>query len=87
MRLPQKSVPEPQLERQARRLARPGAWFLLVGIALIVPGIVVFLIASGWLSALGIAVAVLGFPLVWIGLGATLSGGVAHWSAHHRPFA
>lgn len=60
---------------------------MLLGAALIAPGIVLFTLTSGWLAALGIAIAVLGVPALWIGLGATLSGLVAHWSAHHRPFA
>jgi hypothetical protein len=80
------SVPEPQLERQGRRLGGSGARLLLVGVLIAIPGIVLVLIGS---SALGFGLAVLGIAAIpgAIGGGMLLSSAVARWSARHKSFA
>jgi hypothetical protein len=41
------SVAEPELERQGRRLGRPGRWFLLLALFLALPGAVLIVLAHG----------------------------------------
>ncbi|MBV9311951.1 MAG: hypothetical protein JOZ73_14060 [Solirubrobacterales bacterium] len=80
------SVPEPQLEREGRRLGGAGGKLLLLGLLIAIPGIVLVVIGS---SALGFGLAVLGIAAIpgIIGAGMLLSSGVARWSARHKSFA
>lgn len=82
-----RDYPEPQLERQARRLLRPGSVFLVLAAVLIAPGLLLFTLTSGWTSAFGIALAALGVPALWIAIGSLASALVAHWAAQRKPFA
>lgn len=79
--------PEPGLERQSRRLGRPARWFLLIALALEVPGILLIALGSSWVFALGIALVALGIPFAAVGIGLLVSAGVGRWAAGHRPFA
>jgi hypothetical protein len=84
-------VQDPALERQGRRLGRPGGRFLaigtvafLIGVALVVIGVVS---STNWLFVLGLAIALLGsLPLV-VGAGLLVSSAVARWSARRKSFA
>ena len=80
------SVPEPQLERQGRRLGGSGIRFVLLAVLIAIPGIVLVAIGN-W--ALGFGLAVLGIAAIpaAIGIGLVLSGVVARWSARRKSFA
>jgi hypothetical protein len=81
------TVKEPELERQGRRLGRPGWWFLLLAVVIAIPGIVLVVFAHSWAMAIGIVLLVLaGAPAV-VGLGLLLSSLVSRWSARHKSFA
>jgi hypothetical protein len=62
-------VPEPELERQGRRLGRPGWWWLLLAAVLAIPGIVLIVFANGWAFAIGIVLVALASPPAAVGLG------------------
>ncbi|HEY2258264.1 MAG TPA: hypothetical protein VGH45_01050 [Solirubrobacteraceae bacterium] len=80
-------VPEPALERQGRAVAKPAPGFLLAAAALLVLGIVLLLIGSGGVWAVGIVLVFLaGIPLV-VGVSLLGVGAVSRWAARRRPFA
>lgn len=81
------SVSEPQLERKGARLQANGGRFLLLGIILAVPGIVLIILGSGWVFALGLALLALGLVPGAVAVALLLSGAVARWTARERPFA
>jgi hypothetical protein len=81
------SVLEPELERQGRRLGRPGWWFLLLAAVIAVPGVVLIIFTDGWAHAIGVVLVVLaGSPAV-VAAALLLSSLVARWAARHRSFA
>ncbi len=84
-------VHEPATERQGRRIGRSGSWFLLVGVLIAIPGIVMVAVGLStghtWLSAFGIAVILIGSVPGVLGIGMLLSSVVARWHARHRLFA
>lgn len=80
-------VKQPQLERQARRLAVPASRFLTIALGLAVPAVLLLVLTSGWPWALGIALAALAVIPLIVGLALLGSSAVAHWAAHERPFA
>ncbi len=66
---------------------RPAGPFLLLSGTLAVTGVVLLLVAGGWLWALGLVLVVLaGLPAV-VGGSLLVAGGVARWAARDRPFA
>jgi hypothetical protein len=81
------NVPEPELERQGRRLAVPGARFLVLAVAVAVVGIVLLIVGHSWVWAIGIALLAISIPPATIGVGALLSSLVARWAARHKSFA
>jgi len=82
-----RSVAEPELERQGRRLGRPARWFLFLAVVVAVPGIVLILFTGGWAQAVGIVLVALSGPPCIVAVGLLLSSLVARWSARHRSFA
>jgi hypothetical protein len=81
------TVREPDLERQGKRLAVPGARFLALGIILAIPGAVMFVLGHSWVAAIGIALCAVAVPPAALGIGALLSALVARWAARHKSFA
>jgi hypothetical protein len=81
------SVREPELERQGRRLGRPGWWFLLLAAVIAVPGVVLIILTHGWAHAIGVVLLVLAGPPAVVATGLLLSSLVARWAARHRSFA
>jgi hypothetical protein len=75
------------LERKGTRLQANGGRFLLLGIILAVPGIVLIILGSGWVFALGLALLALGLVPGAVAVALLLSGVVARWTARERPFA
>jgi uncharacterized membrane protein len=81
------SVSEPALERKGTRFQANAARFLLLGIILVVPGIVMIILGSGWVFALGLALLALGLVPGAVAIALLLAGVVARWTARERPFA
>jgi hypothetical protein len=86
-----RDVHEPGLERQGRRIGRSGSWFLVVGILVAIPGIVMLAVGlptgHTWLWAFGIAIVLIGSVPGAVGIGMLLSSLVSRWHARHRLFA
>ncbi|MGH2874643.1 MAG: hypothetical protein ACRDL8_04930 [Solirubrobacteraceae bacterium] len=80
-------VPEPRLDRQGRRLELTGSSFMALGAIVWVPGVVLVLLTSGWAYALGWVLIAIGLLPTIVATALLLSGIVARWAAHHRPFA
>lgn len=68
-------------------MLRPAPKFLLIGLLVAIPGIVLVVVGHHWLLALGILLILLGSGPVGIGLGLVFSGSVARWAARHKLFA
>ncbi|MFL5864917.1 MAG: hypothetical protein ACJ780_29840 [Solirubrobacteraceae bacterium] len=83
----QEAVSEPELERKSTVFALSGVRFLVLGALLAVPGIVLIVLGTGWVFALGLALLALGLVPAIVALGLLLSGLVARWAARRRPFA
>ncbi len=81
------SVRKPELERQSRRLALPGARFTMLAVVLAVPGIVLIVVGSGWVWAVGIALLALALAPTAVAFGLLCSAAVARWASRERPFA
>ena len=81
------SVAEPELERQGRRLGRPGWWFLLLAVFIALPGLVLIVLTHGSGHALGIVLVVLAGPPAVVATALLLSSLAARWAARHRSFA
>jgi hypothetical protein len=80
-------ISDPLLERQGRAISRPAPSFLAVAIALLIVGVVLLLLGSGWVWALGIVLVFLaGIPLA-VGVALLATGVVSRWAARRRPFA
>jgi uncharacterized membrane protein YdbT with pleckstrin-like domain len=81
------SVPELELERQGRRLGRPGWWFLFLAALIALPGVVLIILTQGWAHAIGVILVVLAGPPAVVATALLLSSLVARWAARHRSFA
>jgi hypothetical protein len=81
------AVREPQLERQGRRLGKPGWWFLAISLVGLVPGIVLIALGSHWVFALGLALLALGSCPFAVGVALLLASVVPRWAARHKLFA
>jgi len=80
-------IREPQLERQGRRLGKPGGWFIAVALVAAIPGAVLVAIDQGWTFVFGLGLlALASCPLV-VGVGLLLASVVSRWAARHRLFA
>ncbi len=82
-----RSVPEPELERQGRRLASPSVPLLAAAATLFVLGVVLVIFTSSWALALGTVLIVLSLPVATVAVAAGMSGAVARWAARRKPFA
>jgi hypothetical protein len=81
------TVPEPELERQGRRFGPIAGRFILIGLVLGVPGVLMFILGHAWLAAIGIALAAVAAPPAMVGIALLLTAVVARWTARHRPLA
>ena len=81
------AVADRELDRQGSRMGHSASRFLLVGIAVAIPGIVLLLIDHGWSIGVGIAVLLIAsIPLV-VGVGLLVSSAVSRWAARRKLFA
>ncbi len=80
-------VMEPRLERAGRRLGHSAAWFLLIALIPLVPGIVLLVIGTTWSIAFGVLGVVLACLPGSVGVGLLGSSLVSRWAARHRSFA
>ena len=81
------AVADRELERQGRRMGHSAGWFLLIGVVIAIPGVVLVLIDHGWSVGVGIAVLLLASVPGVIGFGLLSGGAVARWAARHKLFA
>jgi hypothetical protein len=84
---PTRSVREPRLERQGRRLAHPAWRFLALALILAIPGAVLVAVDNSWSLPFGIALLLLASLPAAVALGLLFSASVARWAARHRLFA
>lgn len=76
-----------ELDRQGRRIGHSASWFLLVGIAIAIPGVVLIVLKHWWSIGVGIAICLIAsIPLV-IGVGLLVSSAVSRWAARRKSFA
>lgn len=80
-------VKQPELDRQARRLALPGGRFAAVAAVLAIPGIVLIIVGSGAAWAAGIGLLAVALAPAAVSLGLVGSAAVARWASRERPFA
>lgn len=85
--MPDEAPVDQRLERQARRLGRPGGRFALVAAVMLALGILLWVLGDGVLRIVGIVVVALSAAPAVVGGALVLAAGVAHWAAHRRPFA
>jgi hypothetical protein len=83
----QQRVQDRELERQGRRFGHSAAWFLLVGLVVAIPGVVLILIDHGWSVGAGIAVLFIAAIPGTVGLGLLVSSAISRWSARRKLFA
>jgi hypothetical protein len=76
-----------ELDRQGRRLAAPSGPFLLIALLLAVVGVVLVIVGSSGLLALGIVLIVLAGPPAVVGISLLAAAAVSRWAARRHPFA
>lgn len=76
-----------ELDRQGRRLGRPGRWLILLAVLLAAPGLLLLVVGSGATHGVGIVLVSLAGAPALVGLGLLLANAVAWWSARDKPFA
>jgi hypothetical protein len=81
------AVADRELERHGRRLGHSANWFLLVGIAIALPGVVLILLKHGWSIGVGIAVCLIASVPLVIGVGLLVWALVSRWAARRKSFA
>jgi hypothetical protein len=81
------SVKQPELERKSRRLAVPGTRFTVIAAVLAVPGIVLIILGSSWVWAVGIALLALALVPAVVAAGLLGAAAVGRWASRERPFA
>jgi hypothetical protein len=80
-------VPDPQLERHGKRFIRPALGFLVIGITILVPGILMVVLGHSWVFTLGIVLIAVSLPFDTVAVAALGSAVVARWAARHKSFA
>ncbi len=78
-------VKDRELERQGQRMLHPGLRFVVIGLVLAIPGIV--LVVGDWALPFGITLIFFGSLPFGVGLAMLLSASVARWAARHKLFA
>jgi uncharacterized membrane protein YhhN len=87
MNNPHSTIRDPELERQGKQLGAPSRWFVLIGLVLGVPGLLLIVLAHSWAYELGWALFLLGSVPAVIALTLLGSSAVARWAARQKPFA
>ena len=82
-----KSVEDPVLERQGKRMIGPAIRFIAIAAVMAIAGIVLIMMGHGWSVGVGIAVLLLACVPGTIGFGLLTSGAVTRWAARHKLFA
>jgi hypothetical protein len=85
--MPENPVPDPELERTSRRLARPGWPLVALAAILAIVGVVLLIVASGVVWVLGIILIAFAGPPAVVGLALLGSAAVSRWAARRRSFA
>jgi hypothetical protein len=80
-------VIDPRLEEKRRRLVRPSKWFWLLATVLAVPGLVLIIVGTGWVFAVGWVLIALGASPLVIAVALSAAGMVGWWAARGKPFA
>jgi len=80
-------IPEPQLERQGKSFVTPAAGFLMIGVTILVPGLLLVILAHSWVFALGIVLVAISLPFDAVGVVGLGAAAVARWAARHKSFA
>jgi hypothetical protein len=83
----QTELPEPELKRQAKDLVTPAVGFLMIGLTVLVPGLLLVLLGHGWVFTLGIVLMAISSPFDIVGVAGLGSAVVAHWAARRKSFA
>ncbi len=78
--------PDRKLQREGRRFGISGGRFLLIGVVLLIPGVLLFVLGHGALAALGIVLVALGAIPTIVAVGLLLTASVAGWAARRKPF-
>jgi hypothetical protein len=68
-------------------MARPASRFLLIGLVMAVPGVVLVALAYDWSIGIGAAILLLASIPTVFGVALLVSSGVARWAARHNLFA
>lgn len=92
MALQQRERTDPQpsdleLRRTGRELAAPGARFTGIGLIVLIAGLLLLFLTTGWAWVLGIVLIALSAPILGVGVSLLMGSGVAGWAARRRPFA
>ncbi|HZO79555.1 MAG TPA: hypothetical protein VFB39_16060 [Solirubrobacteraceae bacterium] len=92
MALQQRERTDPQpsdleLRRTGRKLAAPGARFTGIGLIVLIAGLLLLFLTTGWAWVLGIVLIALSAPILGVGVSLLMGSGVAGWAARRRPFA
>jgi hypothetical protein len=80
-------VRDPELERHGKRLGAPSRWFVLLGLVLGVPGILLIVLAHSWAYELGWVLFALATVPGVVAIVLAGSSAVARWAARQKPFA
>ena len=78
---------DPELRRTGRKLAAPGARFTGIGLIVLIAGLLLLFLTTGWAWVLGIVLIALSAPILGVGVSLLMGSGVAGWAARRRPFA
>ncbi|HWC86346.1 MAG TPA: hypothetical protein VG388_07395 [Solirubrobacteraceae bacterium] len=84
---PSSAVRDPELERQGKQLASPGFRFVIIGLILAIPGLLLIVLAHSWAYEVGWALFLLATVPAVIALTLLGSAAVARWAARRKPFA
>lgn len=81
------TVADRELERHGRRMGHSASWFILIGVAIAIPAVVLLLIDHGWSIGVGIAVLLIASVPLVVGVGLLVSSAVSRWAARRKLFA
>lgn len=80
-------VQDRELERHGRRFGHTAGRFLLIGLLVAIPGVVLVVLGRGWSVGVGIAVLLIASIPAVVGIALFAISAVSRWSARHRLFA
>ena len=68
-------------------MGRPGIRFVIVGLVLAIPGVILVALDHAWSIGFGAAILLLASIPVAFGIALLVSSGVTRWAARHNLFA